>query len=153
CLAESLEAGLEVSRLSSRDVAWDAKLIETAREVAREIRATLNDEPPVQLKNGGIVREGFDKELDELIALSTNSSQLIMQLEARERELTGIPSLKVRFNNVFGYYIEITNTHKDKVPTSRYDRKQTLANAERYMTKELSELESKVLSAQSKRLE
>jgi DNA mismatch repair protein MutS len=78
---------------------------------------------------------------------------LILDLEARERGVTGISSLKIRFNNVFGYYIEITNTHKDKVPTDRYDRKQTLANAERYLTKELAELESKVLTAQAKRLE
>ena len=152
CLAESLEAGLEVTRIA-RDVNWDPSLIETAAQVVREIRETLVVEPPVQMKNGGLVRQGFSRELDELIELSSNSNELIMQLEAREREATGIPSLKVRFNNVFGYYIEITNTHKDKVPADRYDRKQTLANAERYLTKELAELESKVLSAQAKRLE
>ncbi|MEK7355490.1 MAG: DNA mismatch repair protein MutS, partial [Bdellovibrionota bacterium] len=155
-LAESLQAGLEVTRVA-RDralgAAWDPALIEMAEEVVRAVRETLVDEPPVQLKNGGLIRQGFDRELDQLIELSTNSNQLIMDLEAREREATGISSLKIRFNNVFGYYIEITNTHKDKVPTDRYDRKQTLANAERYLTKELAELESKVLSAQSKRLE
>ncbi|RYZ67906.1 MAG: DNA mismatch repair protein MutS, partial [Proteobacteria bacterium] len=132
---------------------WNADLVEKARKVLSEIRSTLVDEPPVQLKNGGLIRKGVNAQLDELIDLSTNSHELIMQLEAREKELTGITSLKVRFNNVFGYYIEITNTHKDKVPTDRYDRKQTLANAERYLTKELAELETKVLSAQSKRLE
>ncbi|MES2962973.1 MAG: DNA mismatch repair protein MutS [Bdellovibrionota bacterium] len=156
CLAESLEAGLEVTRIArdrSLGTTWDPALIETAEEVVRKIRETLVAEPPVQLKNGGLVRQGHLRELDELIELSTNSNELIMQLEVREREATGIPSLKIRFNNVFGYYIEITNTHKDKVPTDRYDRKQTLANAERYLTKELAELESKVLSAQSKRLE
>ena len=151
-LAESLEAGLEVCRLT-RSEAWDTELVAKAEHIAREIRTTLVDEPPVQLKNGGLVRKGVHANLDELIDLSTNSHDLIMQLEAREKELTGISSLKVRFNNVFGYYIEITNTHKDKVPTDRYDRKQTLANAERYLTKELAELETKVLSAQSKRLE
>jgi DNA mismatch repair protein MutS len=151
-LAESLKAGLEVCRIA-RDISWDADLIEAASVVSREIETTIVDEPPVQLKNGGIIRRGVRGELDELIELSTNSHQLIMDLEAREKELTGISSLKVRFNNVFGYYIEITNTHKDKVPKDRYERKQTLANAERYLTPELAELESKVLSAQAKRLE
>ena len=151
CLADSLEAGLEVSQHAQEK--WDQELLEAAHRVSREVRLTLVDEPPVQLKHGGLIREGFDPELDQLIQLSTNSHQLIMELEAREREATGISSLKVRFNSVFGYYIEITNTHKDKVPKDRYDRKQTLANAERYLTKELAELESKVLSAQSKRLE
>ena len=151
-LADSLEAGLEVCRQASDD-AWDDDLIAKALKVSGEIRATLVDEPPLQTKNGGLIRKGVDGTLDELIDLSTNSAALIMQLEAREKELTGISSLKIRFNNVFGYYIEITNTHKDKVPTDRYDRKQTLANAERYLTPELAELETKVLSAQSKRLE
>ena len=151
-LADSLEAGLEVCRVAT-DESWDQDLVARAARVAKEIRTTLVDEPPLQTKNGGLIRKGVDGTLDELIELSTNSHELIMQLEARERDLTGITSLKVRFNNVFGYYIEITNTHKDKVPTDRYDRKQTLANAERYLTKELAELETKVLSAQSKRLE
>lgn len=151
-LSESLKAGLEVSRLAS-NVPWDPDLLEAAARISQEIDQTIVDEPPVQLKNGGIIRSGVDSRLDELIELSTNSHRLIMELEAREKEATGIASLKVRFNNVFGYYIEITNTHKDKVPTERYERKQTLANAERYLTKELAELESKVLTAQAKRLE
>ncbi len=151
-LADSLEAGREVCRLAP-DEQWDSELCLRAEKIAREIRETLTDEPPIQTKNGGLIRKGVDGTLDELIDLSTNSHELIMQLEVREKELTGIPSLKVRFNNVFGYYIEITNTHKDKVPADRYDRKQTLANAERYLTKELAELETKVLTAQAKRLE
>jgi DNA mismatch repair protein MutS len=151
-LADSLQAGLEVCKLAT-DEQWDSELCVRASKIAREIRETLVDEPPLQTKNGGLIRKGVDGTLDELIDLSTNSHDLIMQLEAREKELTGITSLKIRFNNVFGYYIEITNTHKDKVPTARYDRKQTLANAERYLTKELAELETKVLTAQAKRLE
>lgn len=151
-LAESLRAGLEACSIA-RNLKWDTALCESAARVAGEIERLIEDEPPAFLKNGGVIRKGVRKELDELIELSTNSQSLILELEAREREATGIPSLKVRFNNVFGYYIEITNTHKDKVPTDRYDRKQTLANAERYLTKELAELESKVLSAQSKRIE
>ena len=151
-LAESLRAGLEVCKIASK-VEWSSELCGSAEMIGREIERTIVDEPPIQLKNGGIIRKGYTSELDELIDLSTNSHQLILELEAREREMTGITSLKVRFNNVFGFYIEITNTHKDKVPKDRYERKQTLANAERYLTKELEVLESKVLSAQAKRLE
>lgn len=151
-LSESLKAGLEVSRIA-KELSWDQELIEAATRVSQDVDRIIVEEPPVQLKNGGVINRGVSPRLDELIDLSTNSNRLIMELEARERETTGIASLKVRFNNVFGYYIEITNTHKDKVPKDRYERKQTLANAERYLTKELGELESKVLSAQAKRLE
>lgn len=154
-LARSLQAGLEVSQISAQAVGtqWDAKLIQSAQDLARDIENTLVDEAPVQVKNGGLIRKGVSPELDELIELSTNSQALILNLEAKERELTGISSLKIRFNNVFGYYIEITHTHKEKIPAHRYERKQTLANAERFITPELAELESKVLSAQSKRNE
>lgn len=151
-LSESLKAGLEVCQLA-KNLDWNRDLCSSAHHVSSEIERMIVDEPPIQLKSGGIIRRGVNPELDELIDLSTNSHQLIMDLEARERELTGISSLKVRFNNVFGFYIEITNTHKEKVPKDRYERKQTLANAERYLTKELEVLESKVLSAQAKRLE
>jgi DNA mismatch repair protein MutS len=97
-----------------------------------------------------LIRQGVSPELDELIELSTQSQNLLARMEAEEREKTGISSLKIRYNNVFGYYIEITNTHKEKVP-SYYQRKQTLANAERYCTDALIELERKVLTAQTKR--
>lgn len=159
-LAESVKAGIEVSAIVPQGAAAGSSravvapdLLAAADRVVRDIESTLSDEPPVQIKNGGVIRAGFSRELDELTELSTNSHELILKLEARERDLTGISSLKVRFNNVFGYYIEITNTHKDKVPKDRYERKQTLANAERYLTPELAELESKVLSAQAKRLD
>jgi len=151
-LSESLRAGLEVSRLAI-DCIWNPQQLQAAERLASQIERTLVEEPPLQLKNGGMIRKGVHPQLDEWIELSTNSHDLIMKLESRERTLTGISSLKIRFNNVFGYYIEITHTHKDKVPKERYERKQTLANAERYLTPELAELELKVLSAQSKRLE
>ncbi len=151
-LGESLQAGLEVSGLD-QDTKWDMSLLKEAHALMTEIKETIVDEPPVHLRNGGVIKSSVDDTLDELIRLATNSNQLILDLENREREATGISSLKVRYNNVFGYYIEITHTHKDKVPKDRYDRKQTLANAERYTTKELTELESKVLTAQAKRLE
>ncbi len=150
-LAEALEAGLRASAIAARDV-WPERETRLARDLIAQLRAALVDEPPLQIKNGHFIRSGVDPQLDELIELSTNSHQKIMELEAREKDLTGIPSLKVRFNNVFGYYIEITHTHRDKAPP-RYQRKQTLANAERFVTKELEELEHKVLTAQGKRLE
>ncbi len=102
-------------------------------------------------KVGGI-KKAFDEKLDEFIDISVDSQRLVLDLEERERSLTGINTLKVRFNSVFGYYIEVTKTHKDKVP-ERYMRKQTLTNAERYSTDELSTLEEKVINAKSKRLQ
>ncbi|MDX9731377.1 MAG: DNA mismatch repair protein MutS [Bdellovibrionales bacterium] len=154
-LADSLDAGLKAwFEASEVDKGLRADTIETDRiqEVIREIERVISDEPPVYVRQGGAIRVGANPVLDELITLSTDSSRLVLELEAREKELTGISSLKIRYNNVFGYSIEITNTHKDRVPLDRYDRRQTLANAERYTTKELSELETKVLSAQEKRL-
>lgn len=155
-LAQSLMAGAEAwNEARKSDTALDSKfpLISTRMEkVANEIFRVLVDEPPVYVRQGGAIRLGARADLDELIHLSTDASRLVLELEARERELTGISSLKVRYNNVFGYSIEITNTHRDRVPLDRYDRKQTLANAERFTTKELSDLEAKVLSADDRRL-
>ncbi len=147
-LANSLDAGLKAWNEASQ---VDAVSIEDITKVVREIERVITEEPPVYVRQGGAIKMGASPELDELITLSTNSSRLVLELEAREKELTGISSLKIRYNNVFGYSIEITNTHKDRVPKDRYDRKQTLANAERYTTPELVELERKVLSAQEKR--
>lgn len=110
---------------------------------------TLVDEPPVSLSDGGAVREGVDGELDELRGLSQNGRRMIAAIEERERERTGIASLKVRFNSVFGYYIEVTKANTKAVPAD-YDRKQTLVNAERFTTPELKELESKILTAQER---
>ena len=151
-LADALEQGLRATQLAPH-CSWDSELLNVCEALASEVRATINEEPPVQTKNGGIIRRGVDERLDELVDLSENASRLVLELEAREREATGIGSLKVRFNNVFGFYIEITNAHKDKAPKERYERKQTLVNAERYLTKELEALESKVLSAAAKRNE
>ncbi len=150
-LAHALAAGLEATSIA-KHLSWPASDLKRTSTLIEQIRRTLIDEPPVQTKNGHFIRVGVDPTLDELIELSTNSHQKIMELEVREKEATGISSLKVRYNNVFGYYIEITNTHKDKAP-AHYQRKQTLANAERFLTKELEELEHKVLTAQGKRLE
>jgi len=120
-------------------------------DVVALVTATMVDDPPSQLKDGGVVRPGFDEALDELVSLATNGKDWLSQLEARERERTGIGSLKLGFNRVFGYYIEVSNANRHAVPTE-YIRKQTLANAERYYTPELKTFEEKVLNAETRRL-
>ncbi len=118
-------------------------------DVANLILDAISDEPPLNIADGGAIRAGFHAELDELRDLKQNGQQYIAQIETRERQRTGIQSLKVRFNNVFGYYIEITRANLHLAPAD-YERKQTLANAERFTTPELKEYEHKVLSAEEK---
>jgi DNA mismatch repair protein MutS len=118
-------------------------------DVAGLILEAIADEPPLNLVDGGTIRAGFHAELDELRDLSQNGKRYIAQIETRERQRTGIASLKVRFNNVFGYYIEITRANQHLAPAD-YERKQTLANAERYTTPELKDYERKVLDAEDK---
>jgi DNA mismatch repair protein MutS len=118
-------------------------------EVTKLILDAIADEPPLNLADGGTIRQGFHAELDELRDLRQNGRQYIAQIEARERQRTGIQSLKVRFNNVFGYYMEVTRPNLPLVPAD-YERKQTLANAERFTTPELKEYERKVLDAEDK---
>jgi DNA mismatch repair protein MutS len=118
-------------------------------EVRDRILAAISDEPPVNLADGGAIRPGYDASLDELRDIRHNSRQYIAQIEARERARTNIQSLKVRFNNVFGYYIEISKPNLHLAPAD-YERKQTLVNAERFTTPELKELESKILDAEDK---
>ena len=118
-------------------------------DVANLILEAIADEPPADIADGGAIRAGFHPELDELRDLSQNGKQYIAQIEARERQRTGIGSLKVRFNNVFGYYIEITRANLQLAPAD-YERKQTLANAERFTTPELKDYERKVLDAEDK---
>ncbi|MBZ5577562.1 MAG: DNA mismatch repair protein MutS [Acidobacteriia bacterium] len=118
-------------------------------DVTDLILEAIADEPPLNLADGGTIRAGFHAELDELRDLSLNGRQYIAQIEARERQRTGIGSLKVRFNNVFGYYIEITRANLHLAPPD-YERKQTLANAERFTTPELKDYEGKVLDAEEK---
>jgi DNA mismatch repair protein MutS len=120
-------------------------------ELRDRILTAIAEEPPVNLADGGTIRPGFHGELDQLRDISRNSRQYIAEIEARERGRSGIHSLKVRFNNVFGYYIEITKSNLHLAPTD-YERKQTLVNAERFTTPELKELESKILEAEEKML-
>ena len=121
-------------------------------DVSGRILSTLADEPPIHLADGGVIRGGIDAELDELREIRKNSRGYIAQMESRERERTGVSSLKVRFNNVFGFYIEVSKANLHLVPDD-YDRKQTLVNAERYITPELKEYEQKVLEAEERILE
>lgn len=150
-LGQSLRAGLTVAPLCQR-FEDEEVILKTAETLAGKIEGELVDEPPLATRQGGIFRRGVAPSLDELIALTEDVQNLLNQLETREREATGIPSLKVRYNNVFGYYIELTKTHAEKAP-AHYKRKQTLANAERFTTPELGALEEKILSAHSRRSE
>ena len=118
-------------------------------DLVKLIHNAIEDDPPLALADGGVIRKGFNAELDELRGVAFSGKDWIAKLQQQERQRTGIPSLKVGYNNVFGYYIEITNTHKDKVPAD-YIRKQTLTNAERYITPQLKEYEEKVLHAEEK---
>jgi DNA mismatch repair protein MutS len=115
------------------------------------IDENLTDEPAVQIGKGAVIKTGRDQQLDELREISVNGKEYLEKIQEREAAATGIPSLKIAFNNVFGYYIEVRNTHKDKVPET-WIRKQTLVSAERYITEELKEYEQKILGAEEKLL-
>ena len=119
------------------------------RELRERVLGAMHPEPPVVLADGGVIRDGVNEELDQLRDIQRNGKQYVAQVEVRERDRTGISSLKVRFNNVFGYYIEISRSNLHLVPAD-YDRKQTLVNAERYTTPELKELEVKILEAEER---
>jgi DNA mismatch repair protein MutS len=118
-------------------------------EMVTEIRNAISDDSPALLSDGNVIRKGYNAELDELREMALSGKSWIANLQKDERERTGIPSLKVNYNKVFGYYIEVTHTHKDKIPTD-YIRKQTLTNAERFITPALKEYEEKILSAEEK---
>ena len=128
------------------------KLVDELGDLREKIERTLVPEPPLTLNDGGVIAAGVDKDLDELRDLSRNSKQYLAQMETRERERTGIGSLKVKFNSIFGYYIEISKANLHLSPAD-YERKQTLVNAERFTTPELKEYESKILDAQEQIVE
>ncbi|MDF2853965.1 MULTISPECIES: DNA mismatch repair protein MutS [Sphingobacterium] len=134
----------------------DANALQTISEqldactVIRErIELQVQAEPPVAINKGSVIADGVDPELDRLRKIAFGGKDYLLEIQKREAELTGIPSLKIAFNNVFGYYLEVTNTHRDKVPTT-WIRKQTLVNAERYITEELKEYEEQILGAEEK---
>ena len=140
-------AGLSAPRLATL-----YGVIDELGDLREKIDRTLVPEPPLTLSDGGVIAAGVDKDLDELRDLSRNSKQYLAQVETRERERTGIGSLKVKFNSIFGYYIEISKANLHLSPAD-YERKQTLVNAERFTTPELKEYESKILDAQEKIVE
>ena len=153
-LAESLSYTLKVLSLtySENDVSIFKPIVLNAQSIRDKIQKTLKSEMPLQIKDGNFIKQGVSQRLDELRGFIENAHTQILAVQDRERKKLNIPTLKIRHNNVFGYYIEVTNTHKNKVP-SGYIRKQTLVNAERYITEELQNLEAKLLSAKSKSLE
>ena len=126
-----------------------AEQLNPCRSVAERISRELNDDPPSQVNRGNVIKKGVSDELDDLRNILYSGKDYLNNLQMRESQRTGISSLKVSFNNVFGYYIEVRNTHKDKVPDG-WIRKQTLVNAERYITEELKEYESKIFGAEEK---
>jgi DNA mismatch repair protein MutS len=152
-LKESLDAILPIKTLALQSPQEAVKVIGDSLhscDLLREkIKTTLNQEAPVAIAKGNAIATGVNVELDELRAISTSGKEFLEGIERRESERTGISSLKISFNNVFGYYIEVRNTHKDKVP-EEWIRKQTLVNAERYITEELKEYETKILGAEEK---
>lgn len=152
-LKNSLDAIIPIKKLALNSTQEAVRMIGDSLhdcELLREkIGTVLNAEAPVALSKGNAIASGVSAELDELRAISTSGKEFLDRIEARESAATGITSLKISFNNVFGYYIEVRNSHKDKVPES-WIRKQTLVNAERYITEELKEYESKILGAEEK---
>ena len=139
-------ACMEAANDSIRRIGEQLNLCLSIRErIAKEVK----NDPPLLANKGGIIQDGVNAELDELRKIAFSGKDYLLQIQQRESERTGIPSLKIAYNNVFGYYIEVRNTHKDKVP-EEWIRKQTLVNAERYITQELKEYEEKILGAEDK---
>ena len=139
-------ACLNADNESLRKIGEQLNLCASIRDkIAKEI----NNDPPLLVNKGGVIADGVNQELDELRHIAYSGKDYLLQVQQRESELTGIPSLKIAYNNAFGYYIEVRNTHKDKVPAD-WIRKQTLVNAERYITQELKEYEEKILGAEDK---
>ena len=152
-LAQSLKISEEIKTIAEqsniKEVSDLFTRIEPLEELTQTIFDTLSDEPPHQIVKGNVIREGVSEELDRLREIQFSGKDYLDKMCQRETERTGISSLKIAFNNVFGYYIEVRNTHKDKVP-EEWIRKQTLVNAERYITEELKEYETQILGAEEK---
>ena len=110
---------------------------------------SIQEEPPIQVREGGIIKEGFDPDIDMLRNAKTQGKQWLMDLEAEDQQRTGIKNLKIKYNKVFGYYFDVTNSYKNMVPTD-YQRKQTLVGSERYTSEKLKSLEDKILNAEDK---
>lgn len=137
------------SKMDNKALSLYGEQLNVCQSIYDKIDKEINEDAPVKVDKGNVIADGVDAELDELRSLAGNGKSYLADLQQRESERTGIPSLKIGFNNVFGYYLEVTNTHKDKVP-EEWIRRQTLANAERYITPELKEYESKILGAEER---
>lgn len=140
------QACLEADNASLNRIGEQLNVCQSIRD---RIDREINNDPPLLVNKGGVIKQGVSVELDELRQIAYSGKDYLLQLQQRESELTGIPSLKIGYNNVFGYYIEVRNVHKEKVP-QEWIRKQTLVNAERYITQELKEYEEKILGAEDK---
>ena len=138
-----------LSDVSSAELVGIRDAIDPLQDVCEAIAATIVDEPPFTVREGGMIRSGYNAELDELQSIMTDGKGILTRIEVEEKEKTGIKTLKVGYNRVFGYYIEISRLYSEQVP-EHYIRKQTLANAERYITQELKELEARVLGAKDR---
>ena len=149
---EQVPMVIQILSLMNADNVWDELLnqIDPVEEVEQLIHKAIEDEPPISITEGEIIKNGFNEQLDEYRDAMTNGKQWLAELEAKEREETGIKNLKIGFNKVFGYYIEITRSNLDRVEEGRYERKQTLANSERFITPELKEMEATILGAEEK---
>lgn len=143
---------IQILSLMNVDGVWDEWLnqIDPVEEVEQLIQRAIEDEPPIGITEGEIIKDGFNAQLDEYRDAMTNGKQWLAELEAKERAETGIKNLKIGFNKVFGYFIEITRSNLEKIEEGRYERKQTLANSERFITPELKEMESTILGAEEK---
>jgi DNA mismatch repair protein MutS len=152
-LAKGLNIAAQIKELSSKSTNSFLKrlsdTINPCNYIAEKIQNQVMDNPSVAIAKGNVMKDGIHTELDELRRIAHHGKEYLLEIQQRESEATGIPSLKIAFNNVFGYYLEVTNTHKEKVPAS-WLRKQTLANAERYITPELKEYEEKITGAEEK---
>lgn len=143
---------IEMIEMMNVDGTWDEILnqIDPVSEVSALIKRAIEEEPPISITEGEIIKNGFHEKLDEYRDAMTNGKQWLAELEAKERQETGIRNLKVGFNKVFGYYIEVTKANLEKLEEDRYDRKQTLTNSERFITPELKEMEATILEAEEK---
>jgi len=152
-LARGLHHVDEIRKLCARSsdpyISKLASSLDTCDPIRNKIQVTIVENPPVQANKGGLIATGIHAELDDLRAISTTDKEYLLLLQQKEIERTGISSLKIGYNNVFGYYLEVTHSHKDKVPVD-WIRKQTLTNAERYITPELKEYEEKITGAEEK---
>ncbi|MCK9289992.1 MAG: DNA mismatch repair protein MutS [Bacteroidales bacterium] len=152
-IAHSIEQVRQIKQLGTESdqvsLAETVKHIDSGEKIQERIQKTLHSDPPALIQKGGVIGEGISEELDELRSLARSGKEFLSQLQKREMLRTGISSLKVGFNNVFGYYLEVTNAHKNKVPPE-WNRKQTLTGSERYITEELKAYEEKILGAEER---